>query len=145
MPDQSEGDTLLHLEGEIQSDPEAAYDAFTDPEQLAKWFTEYAKADLRVGGRYSNSDKDQGQYRLLERPSHVRFTWENEEHCPGTIVDIEFRTISGSETDIILEHRNIEDQSGYDDMKLGWSWALDSLKSFLEQGRPIPFEEWKKD
>lgn len=143
MPNRSAGEWLLHLEQEMQIDPEAAYDAFTDPELLSKWFTESAKADLRVGGRYSNSDKDQGEYLLLERPGHVRFTWENEEHCPGTVVDVKFRKVSGTETAMVLEHRDIKDESGHEDMKMGWSWALDSLKSFLEHGKPIPFDEWE--
>jgi hypothetical protein len=35
-------------------------------------------------------------------------------------------------------------QDDREEMREGWSWALDSLKSFLETGKPVTFEEWKR-
>ena len=29
-------------------------------------------------------------------------------------------------------------------MGLGWSWAMDSYRSYVETGRPIPNAEWEK-
>lgn len=42
------------------------------------------------------------------------------------------------------EHSGLRSQADYEDMKGGWSWALDSLKSYLETGQPIVHEEWVK-
>jgi hypothetical protein len=29
-------------------------------------------------------------------------------------------------------------------MREGWTWAMDSLRSYLETGAPIPHEDWLK-
>ena len=129
----------------VAASTEEAFDAFTRPDLLSQWFTESAKVDLRVGGRYSNSDKDQGEFLVVERPSKVQFTWENQEHCPNTIVDIRFRRDGESAVEVMLEHRDIGDEPGYRDMRTGWSWALDSFKSFMEEGKPISFEAWERE
>jgi uncharacterized protein YndB with AHSA1/START domain len=136
------GAFIVTLGCEVQADIVEVFDAFTRPEDLSKWFTTSSQIDLRVGGKYSTADHDKGEYLVVERPSRLRFTWENEEHCPGTIVDLLFR-ITGVGTRVDLEHFQIMDQGGYEDMREGWSWALDSLKSFFESGIPISFEEWK--
>lgn len=143
MKDDRSDKWLLQLRQEMKARPEAAYNAFTRPEELSVWFTEEAQGDLRVGGRYSNSDNDHGEYIALDKPAHVRFTWENEEHCPGTVVDIRFEQVDDNVTQVVLEHQDLPNEAEFEDMKTGWSWALTSLKSYLEQGKPISFEEWQ--
>jgi uncharacterized protein YndB with AHSA1/START domain len=126
----------------IAADRKTAYDAFTDPGQMSIWFTTQAKADLRVGGSYENADGDSGEFRVLEPPSRVQFTWENAKHCPGTMVDVTFSETSEGQTIVRLEHSLLKSEADASDMRGGWSWALDSFKSYLETGQPISHEDW---
>lgn len=136
------GDFTLHLTKILRAAADRAYDALTLPDVLSVWFTSKAEADLRVGGRYSNADGDRGEFLTLDRPKRLIFTWDNQAHCPGTVVEIELKQTSIADVEVSLRHREIKDQAGLEDMKQGWSWALDSLKSYLETGSPIPHDEW---
>jgi uncharacterized protein YndB with AHSA1/START domain len=122
--------------------PERAYDAFTRADEMSSWFSTKASIDPRVGGRYSNSDNDRGRYLIVDRPLRLRFTWENAKHCPGTEVEVNF-VRSGETTRVELIHSRIPDLAGHDDMRQGWTWALASLKSYLETGKSIPYEIWR--
>jgi uncharacterized protein YndB with AHSA1/START domain len=134
---------IVKLNKHIRVPADRAFDAFTKPDLLSKWFTTSAEVNLTVGGRYKNADKDEGEYLVINWPNQLHFTWENPEHCPGTVVEIEFEPRSGDSVEILLRHKGIETQQGHNDMKRGWSWALDSLHSYLEKGTPIPFSEWE--
>jgi uncharacterized protein YndB with AHSA1/START domain len=134
----------LRLERLIKSSPHAAYEAFTDPAHLSRWFTSSARAELVIGGRYSNADGDQGTFLMLDPPRLIEFTWENEKHCPNTIVTVSFSPTADGAVTVTLEHSHLASQADYEDMNGGWSWALDSLQSYLEAGRPISHEDWLK-
>lgn len=133
----------VKLDRKVETGVDEVFNAFTNPAILGRWFTKSAEIDLRVGGRYCTADRDKGEYLVVERPLRLRFTWENEGHCPGTVVEVALRAVREG-TEITLEHSRIKDRGGLEDMRMGWSWALDSLKSYLETGEPIPFDEWKK-
>jgi len=122
---------------------ERAFDALTRADLLSRWFTTAAQVDLRVGGRYRNADHDEGEFLVIEPPRRLHFTWENTGHCPGTVVELELRPLSGDSVELSLPHRDIKDAAGALDMERGWSWAMDSLKSFLEVGKPVPHAEWE--
>ena len=130
---------------EVNTTPEKAYSAFTDPGELSTWFTTNAKADLRPGGKYSNGDKDQGEFIEIVPNEKVRFTWENQGHCPGTEVEVRFEKADDNKTLIKLQHTKLPDEAGMMDMKKGWTWALTSAKSYLETGKPITYGEWEKN
>lgn len=125
----------------IRAPPEAAYAALTDPDHLSHWFTQDARADLRIGGRYENKDGDRGEFLRLDPPRRIRYTWENPEHAPGTMVEIWIEPKDGAKSLIRLEHSRLKNRGEFEDLKNGWGWALDSLRSYLETGRPIPYEE----
>ena len=101
-----------------------------------------AEADLRVDGRYSNSDGDLGRFVAVEPPARISFTWENPSHCPGTLVDVTFEADGPESTVVVLEHTGFRSPEDVEQMKGGWSWALDSFRSYLETGEPIPHETW---
>lgn len=126
----------------VRSDAERTFAALTDPAILSIWFTSDAKADLRRGGRYANADGDRGEFLILDPPKHVAFTWENPAHCPGTEVGIRLSPAHDGTTVVELTHSGLASEADVADMRGGWSWAVDSLKSFLETGRPIAHEDW---
>ncbi len=106
MPDQETGkgsqsqDTTLVVRRIIQATPERLFKAWTDPEQLKKWWGPQsvtcvdAEVDLRVGGRYriANQFPDgkllwiSGEFQLIEPPHKLAYTWRigrNRGHrCP---------------------------------------------------------------
>ena len=119
------------------------YEALTQPKHLNKWFTSKAKCDLRVGGRYSNADHDTGEFTRLSPGRAVGFTWENPAACPGTTVAIRLYSAGRGKTRVVLGHSGLEKRErGLDGMYGGWSWALSSLKSYLETGRPLKHDDW---
>lgn len=138
------GKQSLKLDKTVISSVDEAFDAFTDPTHISRWFTTDAKAELTVGGEYSNSDGDKGVFLAIERPQLVKFTWDNKDHCPGTVVEVRFETEAEGEVNIYLEHSGLLTPDHVRDMETGWNWALESLKSYLETGKPILFEDWQK-
>ncbi|MCJ2532259.1 MAG: SRPBCC domain-containing protein, partial [Candidatus Thermoplasmatota archaeon] len=106
-----------------------------------RWFTQDARADLRIGGRYENKDSDQGEFLRLDPPRRIRYTWENPNHAPGTVVEIWIDPKDETNSLIRLAHSRLKNREEFEDLKMGWGWALDSLRSYLETGRPIPYEE----
>lgn len=134
----------LNLEKNIKAPQEKCFRAFTEPEHLSKWFTTNAKAELKVGGKYSNDDNDQGEFLELNPNSNVNFTWDNKDHCPGTEVSVYFHPLAENETKISLSHTKLESLNHLEEMKKGWTWALESIRSYLEEGKPLPYSEWEK-
>jgi uncharacterized protein YndB with AHSA1/START domain len=134
----SGGKFAVSIQRTIQATPDEAFNALTEPAKLSRWLTTSAQADLRVGGRYSNADGDQGHFLLLERPRRMRMTWENSLHAPGTVVEVTCESKPGGRVTVRLEHAGIEDEAAFLDMKKCWSSAMDSLKSYLETGKGIP-------
>ncbi len=78
----------------------------------------------------------------LDPPWRFKYTWENPNHTPGNLVEIWIDSKDEAKSLIQLEHSRLKNQKEFEDLKNGWGWALDSLRSYLETGRPIPYEEW---
>ena len=129
----------------VNATDKEAFEAFTEPDHLSRWFTTRAEAELVEGGRYSNADGDKGEYLSIDPPKRVVFTWDNEKHCPGTVVEVTFTGKEDGVVEISLEHAKLSSDVDLHDMNTGWSWALESLRSYLETGKPTPFEQWQKD
>jgi len=118
------------------------YDAFTDAKELSRWFTHDAKVEARVGGRYTNGDGDSGTFLTLKPPSVVRFTWENAKHAPGSVVEVRIDAKDRGRAVATLTHSKLRTAREVKDLRDGWSWAMDSLRSYLEPGEPIQHEDW---
>ena len=134
----------LRVEKLINVSSDEAFLAFTDADLLSKWFTTNADVDLRIGGRYSNADGDEGEFIEIVPSQLLKFTWENKNHCPGTLVMVRFSDVSTKETRIEITHSDLKSKNDLTHMREGWLWSLDCVKSFLETGRTIRFEDWKK-
>lgn len=135
----------LRLDRHVDAPPARAFEIFTDPASVSRWFTTRHEAELRPGGRYRNADGDEGAFTRVEPPSLVEFTWDNPKHCPGTLVTVAFAAEPGGGTRVVLVHSRLDSAAHVEEMKGGWSWALDSYKSFVETGTPILHEQWLAD
>ncbi len=120
--------------------------ALTTPGELDAWFTQGAKVDLRIGGKYSNLDGDKGKFLEIIPDERLRFTWDNPEHSPGSVVEVLLKTIA-EKTVVTLIHSGFTDRAEFKDyasQKSGWNWALSNLKAHLEGRRVVSFEAWLK-
>jgi uncharacterized protein YndB with AHSA1/START domain len=138
------GKFAINLTRTISAPLEKTWSAWADAAELCKWFTSDAKQDFREGGAYSNGDSDRGTFTRIIPNARIQFTWENEKHCPGSMVILEFFQRGPEKTTLAITHDSLPSKKGADDMKDGWSWALDCLKSYLETGSRIGYEEWSK-
>jgi uncharacterized protein YndB with AHSA1/START domain len=130
----------------ISAPPSRVFAALTRPSKLNTWFTSGAKVNLRVGGRYSNADKDTGRFLEVVSNKRLRFTWDNPDHAPGTIVEVVLAR-KGKDTIVSLLHYGFArkaDFEHYSSRLSGWDWALYNLKAFLERKPIVQYEEWIK-
>lgn len=122
---------------------ERTWRAFAETDELNRWFTTGAKQDFKEGGRYENADKDAGTFRRIVPMKRIRFTWEQPIHAAGSEVEVAFTSKGNTKTQIVLTHEKLVSKKEVDDLREGWSWAMDSLKSHLETGKNIPWSDWK--
>jgi len=122
-----------------------AFDALSKPADLSHWFTRGARANLEAGGSYSNGDGDRGRFLAVARPRRLRMTWENEKHAPGTVVEFTIAAANGGKSRVEVTHSRLVTRRDAEKMKEAWSWALDSLRAYLETGKPIPVEAWEEE
>ncbi len=119
------------------------FDALTKPADLSRWFTRGAQANIEAGGSYSNQDGDRGRFLAVSRPKRLRMSWENAKHAPGTIVEFTIDPAPGGKARAGVTHSRLATRRDAEKMKNGWSWAFDSLRSYLETGKAISVEEWE--
>ncbi|MEA2552765.1 MAG: hypothetical protein QOJ65_941 [Fimbriimonadaceae bacterium] len=133
----------LNVERTIDAPVERVWQAWADPAELSHWFTTHHHHLFEEKGAYQNGDGDKGVYTEIVPNQRLKFTWENETDCPGTSVRIEFRREGAYKTSVALTHENLADVAAVDNMREGWTWALESWKSYSETGIPIKFKDWR--
>ena|SRR3990172_4318062 len=129
----------------IRAPVKKLFESFSKAKELSSWFTTNHKHTFKVGGKYKNGDNDEGRYLEIKPGKLIRFTWENKMHCPGTEVCIKFSNAGRKNSIIKLTHSKLVSEAHIKDMKMGWTWALACLKSYLEKGNRISFEDWHKE
>ncbi|RJP37673.1 MAG: SRPBCC domain-containing protein [Phycisphaerales bacterium] len=129
---------------------ERLFDAWTDPQRFKKWFGQPsfqvvdARIDLRVGGAYrfeirmpdGGSSIVSGQYRTVENPSKLEFTWNTvgkKSNVHDTLVTVEFIDRKDS-TELVLTHGGFTDAQTRNAHQEGWTLCLDALEQFSGKG-----------
>lgn len=124
---------------------ETVFGAFTEPEQLARWFspsdeiaTEVVEFDLRVGGSYrfvfrfpgGHENSVLGVFREISRPNRLVYTWTWQAPDPHagieTLVTVELKE-EGSETEVTVTHERFPNQEARKRHDAGWRGAFDRL------------------
>jgi uncharacterized protein YndB with AHSA1/START domain len=139
-------DSVVRLRRTILAPRERVYRAWTDPEELKRWWgpglftTPSAEIDLRPGGRYrlvmQPADGEAllltGTFREIVPPQRLVYTWRWEIGVPDledSVVTVEFREVDGgTEVDLVHEHAP---GSVLDPYQLGWESGLAKLESML--------------
>jgi uncharacterized protein YndB with AHSA1/START domain len=138
----SDGVLEINVERTVPVGVADAFDAWTDAKRIGTWFSTNVSQDVRVGGTYRNGDGDRGTFLAVDRPRRLRFTWDNPEHAPGSIAEVTFRAKGPKSTAVRVTHAKLPSAKAVEGLRRGWTWALTSLRSYLETGKPIPYEKW---
>ena len=126
--------------------PPRVFKALTTPGELDKWFTNGARVNLRVGGKYSNKDGDRGRFLEVVPNKRLRFSWDNPNWAPGSIVEVLLKRMQ-DRTVVTLIHSGFEKEKEnrhYASRESGWDWALANLKAHIEDRRTTGYEDWLK-
>jgi len=139
--------TTLQLTRTFAAPREKVFRAWTDPEEVKKWFhppgyeTPSAEIDLRVGGKYRLGMRKlpdgevfylSGSYREVRRPERLVYTWqwEAEPELGDTLVTVQFHDRGGS-TEVVLTHKLFPTEKARQEHERGWSGGLDNLVKIL--------------
>ena len=129
----------------IQATPEALFAAWTDPDQLIKWWgpegvaCTSAEIDLRVGGAYRIANRlpdgsiiwIAGIFEIIDAPHRLRFSW----HIESQQAEPEQVTVSferrGAVTEVIVMHEKIATQAARNSHAHGWIGCLAGLVRYI--------------
>jgi uncharacterized protein YndB with AHSA1/START domain len=151
----------VHLERTVPAPREEVFRAWTDPDQVRKWFgpvygsTPSVEMDVRVGGRYRVTMKPAvgsaidvvGTFLEVEPPERLVYTfaWEPSSamsvrlvgrlmaipHMGETRVTVEFRDL-GHSTEVSLTHEVLDKRRLRSFHRVGWTASLRRLALLLE-------------
>lgn len=143
-------ETALRITRTFRASREKVFRAWTEPEALKRWFapddafdTRILHFDPRPGGRYRIDMRKgdvshivAGEYREVNPPERLVFTWKWENHpergTEDTIVTLEFLDHGGS-TELVLTHERFPDAAIRDDHNKGWTGCLDRLGVYISE------------
>lgn len=130
----------------IRATPERLFSAWTEPEQLRKWWGPEGVAcvdpevDLSVGGHYriGNQFPDKrilwivGEFEVVEPPRRLTYTWRLEGTSEASErVSVHFKA-QGDATEVIVTHERISNEALRDQHQYGWLGCLDGLAEYLQ-------------
>jgi len=132
---------------------EAAFDAWINPQKLAKWFgpkgyrAEVLDHDLQVGGRWRFrmiGDGGEGFHHFgtfveISPLRRLVFTWASEEQVEGwrdqdgnpTLVAVDFSATKDG-VEVSVTHERLQSDLARRGLSAGWGGGLEALADFLE-------------
>jgi uncharacterized protein YndB with AHSA1/START domain len=139
------GDETVVQEITIKAPANRVFEALTNPEQRQKWWgsegrfqTALVESDLRVGGKWRMSGTGfgrpftvQGEYRTIEPPHVLAFTWlpDWQQKPTETLVRFDLTEEDGLTT-VRLTHSGLTPE-GLEAHK-GWPQILEWLRGYVE-------------
>jgi uncharacterized protein YndB with AHSA1/START domain len=145
---QPQQEASLKLTRSFRAPRARVFQAWTDPEELRKWWQlgrgwklTVAEVDLRVGGKYriglsstENSSRHHvtGTFREVSAPERLVYTWhvEDSKSKDDSVVTVEFLD-KGSSTDVVLKHDRLAGKESRQNTYDGWLIVLDGLARLL--------------
>lgn len=119
--------------------PAVAFDRWTSPELLTRWWPESAELDLKVGGRYhfgwARADWHlRGEFVSVERPRQLAFSWRWEHHPESTtVVKVTFEPGFAGGSTLLVRQGPYGDSPGAIELRQshidGWLFFLPRLES----------------
>ena len=152
--DDSTRDRIVRVSRSYRSTPKAAFDAWTNPASLEKWFgppgfrAEVLVHELRVGGAWRFrmiADDGSGYHHFgtfleISPPRRLAFTWASEEQVDGwrdtggnpTTVTVDFEEGDAGVT-VVITHRDLASEETRRSLTHGWDGSLVCLADSLER------------
>ena len=140
-------DQAVVIQRRLPAPIERVFEAWTQVEFLKQWFApmnsvvEEALADTRPGGAYrfamvAGEDRFVvfGEYKRIERPTLVEFTWQWEESSNEkgvSLVTVEL-TPDGFATELKLIHTKLSSPTSQELHTQGWTSVLNRLSTYLK-------------
>ena len=141
--------SALEMRKTLKAPVAKVFKAWTEPEQITKWFgcgkTESVRVtqDFRVGGEYRVDllcDDDEnvsmfGTFLEIERDSKLVYTWNNtsaEYPAKDTLVTVEFID-KGDTTEMILKHSKFDKPVIAQGHTMGWGASLDKFAALFAE------------
>lgn len=140
----SENPDSIALQIVIQASADRIFAAIANPLERVKWWGVEGKfqatsmeSDLRPGGAWlmrgigngGQPFKIQGEYRIVQPPEILEFTWQPDWEEPPTVVRFELLERSGATT-VRLIHSGFQNQASRARYQ-GWPWLLTLLQAFV--------------
>jgi uncharacterized protein YndB with AHSA1/START domain len=139
--------SMLKMERTLKAPVEKVFKAWTEPEQMIKWFGCAGNCgvnvtqDLRVGGDFSitmqiengKSVTASGKFIEIDRNRKLVYSWNNNsEEYPAkdTLVTVEFID-KGNTTELVLEHSKFDKPVIVQGHTMGWGAALDKFEAIF--------------
>ena len=133
----------LSVQRTVAASVDEAFAAWSEPAHLDRWFSSATRGEFHEGGRYSNADGDSGEYRKIVHHRLIRFTWENPRHGSGSLVTVEFTEKEADKVTVRISHEGLANRHEVEDLKTGWTWAMESFKSYVTTGQGIEYASWQ--
>ncbi len=138
------GDLILELKRVVPQPRAAVFAAFTDPDELVKWWGPKGftvpglELEARVGERYriemQPPDGDRfhlvGEFRVVDPPARLAYTFVWEEPDPDdveTLVELSFSDLGGS-TEVRLTQGPFKTEARWSLHRDGWTESFDKLE-----------------
>jgi len=133
----------------VKAPVEKAYKAWTEPEQIVKWFgcdrvtNIRVVQDFRVGGEYRIVGEScqgggdmavYGTYEEIVQNKKLVYTWSNESvefPAQNTVVSVEFIARDDNTTEILLEHTRFASENSKLGHNQGWEQSLEKFANFV--------------
>ncbi len=106
--------------------------AWSDPDQLSRWFGANVSASVKDGGAWDDGCGNSGEYLRVRKNKDLRFNWENADAASVTRVDVAFADKGKGRTGITLNHQRIQNRKEADGLRKAWGEVFDVLKTQLE-------------
>jgi uncharacterized protein YndB with AHSA1/START domain len=134
----------LEVERLIPATIERVFDAWLDADSVKKWMrpgpgmtVPRVNIDARVGGKYlivmASPEREiphEGEYRVIDRPNRLVFTWVSEP-AGDSLVTVLFEQASGESTRVVLKHEKLPNEQSRDGHRNGWGAILEALERSL--------------
>ena len=141
-------ETSLTVKRTFQAPRERVFRAWTNADELARWFapsadysTKVPELDLKVGGKYKvemhhkggNVNTVAGTYREIKPPEKIVFTWrwENDPTAHESLVTIELFD-RGPSTELLLTHVQLPNAEQREKHGHGWNGCLNRLEHYVQ-------------
>ncbi len=111
---------------------ERVFQAFGATKDLDQWFGPGTKIAFEDGGTLTNSDGDRLTITRIRANKDLRLAWQHGKRAPGSQVEVLFADKGKGKTGLTLNHTRIQSRSDADELRAGWSEALERLKKHLE-------------